>query len=101
MMYNEDDSWAKQCCDHVDYYFWGLGPHVPHVICVNVSDGDDELPNELLYLESHGITMWLFESPNFEDDQTTIENAMVPVTKFLQGAQRCEEVVFHYTDIYD
>ena len=95
MMYDEDDSWAKKRCDHVDYYFCGFGPHV---ICVNVSDGDDELPNELLYLESHLITEWSFEAPYFGDDQTTIENAMVPVVKFLQGAQRCEEVVFNYTD---
>ena len=95
MMYNEDDSWAKKRCDHVDYYFCWFGPHV---ICVNLNDGDDELPNELLYLESHGVTEWSFETPYVEDDQTSIENAMVQVTKFLQGAQRCEEVVFHYTD---
>ena len=92
MMYNEDDSWAKQCCDHVDYSFC---VHAPHDICVNVED--QELPNELLYLECHGITAWSFEAPYFEDDQS-IENAMVPVIKFLQGAQRCEEVVFTYTD---
>jgi hypothetical protein len=92
MMYNEDDSWATQRCDHLDFFFCY---RVRHNVCLNVED--DELPNELLYLENHGITAWSFEAPYYEDDQS-IENQMVPIIKFLQAAQRCKEVCFGYTD---
>ena len=92
MMYNEDDSWATQRCDHLDFF---LCHRAPHDVCLKVED--HELPNELLYLENHGITAWSFEAPYYEDDQS-IEDAMVPLLKFLQGAQRCKEVCLSYTD---
>ena len=95
MMYNEDDSWAAHRSNR-GYYCYKRVPHGIHVD-VNVVGGGDKLPNELVYLDHHGITTWSFEVPYFEDDQS-IENAMVPLLKFLQGAQRCKEVCFSYTD---
>jgi hypothetical protein len=96
MMYNEDDSWAAHRSYRGYYCYKRYVPHGIHVD-VNVGGGGDKLPNELVYLENHGITTWSFEAPCFEDDQS-IENAMVPLLKFLQGAQRCKEVCFSYTD---
>ena len=90
MMYNEDDLWAKKRCSHV---FCANICGAPHGIYVKV--GDDKLPNELLHFENHGITMWKFAAFYFDDEQL-MEDHMVKRIKFLQGAQRCEEVVFIY-----